>query len=45
VRGVAWIQRKLNALGANPPLVEDGIFGDMTTGAMVAQMLKDHPND
>ena len=30
-----WVQQSLNALGANPPLAEDGMNGPLTTAAVV----------
>lgn len=35
VRGIDWVQNKLNELGANPPLEVDGKFGDLTLQAIV----------
>jgi hypothetical protein len=30
-----WVQQSLNALGANPPLAEDGLNGPLTTAAVL----------
>jgi len=35
VRDPLWVQQALNALGANPPLAEDGISGPLTIAALV----------
>ena len=34
VRDPLWVQQALNALGANPPLAEDGISGPLTMAAV-----------
>ena len=35
VRDPLWVQQSLNALGANPPLAEDGMNGPLTIAAVV----------
>ena len=35
VRDPLWVQQALNALGANPPLAEDGVSGPLTMAAVV----------
>ena len=32
---ILWVQQSLNALGANPPLAEDGLNGPLTTAAVL----------
>ena len=34
VRDVTWLQRSLNALGADPRLAEDGVYGRLTMAAV-----------
>ena len=34
VRDPLWVQQALNALGANPPLAEDGMSGPLTMAAV-----------
>jgi len=34
VRDVTWLQRSLNALGADPRLAEDGVYGRLTVAAV-----------
>jgi putative chitinase len=36
LHGTAWIQKSLNVLGAEPPLVADGSFGPLTAAAVKA---------
>ena len=38
--GILWVQQSLNALGANPKLVEDGVNGPKTMGAVDAFQLR-----
>jgi peptidoglycan hydrolase-like protein with peptidoglycan-binding domain len=34
--GTAWVQRSLNKLGTEPPLIADGSFGPLTAAAVKA---------
>ncbi|MDB5599871.1 MAG: putative glycohydrolase [Xanthobacteraceae bacterium] len=36
MHGTVWLQQSLNALGAEPPLVDDGSFGPLTAAAVKA---------
>ena len=43
VRDPLWVQQALNALGANPPLAEDGVSGPLTMAAVAAVPAGERP--